>query len=281
MHPRHYAISLIEQLKIDSLPIDPFSIAESLNISVVETNAKGYEGLLIKVSENTQIIISNKITNYGRKKFTLAHELGHYSIPSHTKDSFECTADFFSPFKINPLIEDEANQFASELLLPEKFLKPILHTCKPDFESMNELAEDCEASLTATSIKFVDLTEDCCALIATSNNKIRWFRKSTSFPYYIEQGSQITAGTLTASYSLNGVLKEPCKEKIHASYWFNGKGIDSSTTLMESCLPMPYYDVVLTIIWFPDPSFDSSGYGDIEKERRYEESPWRWADPDE
>ena len=44
---------------------------------------------------------------------------------------------------------------------------------------------------------------------------------------------------------------------------------------------MPYYNMVLTVIWIPDPPFDSSGYGDSEKEHRYEESSWRWSDPKE
>lgn len=149
----------------------------------METNTKGYEGILLKDNGNARIIISNNITNKGRKNFTLAHELGHYSIPTHTKGSFECIADFFNPFLRNPSDEVEANQFASELLLPEKLLKPILHTYKPDFESINELAEDCGTSLTATAIKFASLSDDCCILIATSDNRIKWFQKSPSFPY--------------------------------------------------------------------------------------------------
>lgn len=283
--PKESAINLLKKFDIKSLPINPFEIAESLGIPVVETNTKGYEGLLLKNNENARIIISSNITNQGRKHFTLAHELGHYSIPSHTKNSFECIADFFNPFRRNPSDEVEANQFASELLLPEKLLKPILHTYKPEFESLDELSDDCGTSLTATAIKFASLTDDCCVLIATSDNKIKWFQKSPSFPYeyYIGKGKSISYGTLTASYSLEGVLKEPDTQKVHATYWFSGRGIDNAATLIESCVPMPYYGVVLTMLWFPEPPFDiQCPSEDNDKYRyRYEENSWRWRDTDD
>ena len=281
--PKESAINLLNKLNVQSLPINPFEIAKSLGIPVEETSAKGYDGLLLQTEESARIIINSNTTNQGSKHFTLAHELGHYSIPSHQKRDFECISEFFNPFRWNPSDEVEANQFAAELLLPEKLVKPILHTYKPDFESINELSEDCGTSLTATAIKFASLTDDCCVLIATSDNKIKWFQKSLSFPYeyYIEKGKLISYGTLTASYSLDGVPKEPDTQRVHATYWFNGRGIDNATTLIESCVPMIYYGVVLTMLWFPEPPLDNRDSGEDNFEHRYEESSWRWREPEE
>jgi hypothetical protein len=50
---------------------------------------------------------------------------------------------------------------------------------------------------------------------------------------------------------------------------------------MESCVPMPYYGVVLTMLWFPESPFDSQVHSEDESEYRYEESSWRWLDPNE
>ncbi len=280
MGPEYYAINLLEDLKIRSFPINPFEITKTLGIPVVESNTKNYEGFLLKDTQNARIIISNQITNKGRKNFTLAHELGHHYIPTHDKKTYQCSPN---PFSSKGIIEREADIFASELLLPEILLKPMLHMYKADFESIIELSEDCDTSLTATAIKFTKHSDDCCALIATSNNTIDWFGKSSSFPYWIDHGAQISAGTLTASYSLKGVFQEPESQEIHASYWVNGKGIDNSSTLFESCVPMPDYGVVLTMLWFPDPPFDSSVYGDEDEEYRYEtdKNTWRWRNPEE
>jgi len=280
LNPEQYASSIISDLKIKSLPINPFDVARSLKITIHEVDADSYDGLYLRVGNKFLININNNISNTGRKHFTLAHELGHHFIPSHTNSAYQCSPN---PFKSKGAIEKEADRFASELLLPEILLKPMLHTYKADFESISELSEDCDTSLTATAIKFTQHTDDCCALIATSNNIIKWFSKSSSFPYWIDYGAEISAGTLTASYSLKGVLQASESKEVHASYWVKGKGIDNSTTLIESCVPMPEYGVVLTMLWFPNPPFDTSGYGDEDEEYRYESDPntWRWRDKEE
>jgi Zn-dependent peptidase ImmA (M78 family) len=280
VHPDEYAREILTDLDIAFFPIDPHFIAKVFEIDVIEADADSYDGFLKRSTSGTKIFINKNVPSLGRKNFTLAHEIGHYCIPSH-RGNYQCSKQDLNPFKTNTTVEKEANEFASELLLPSNLLKPILHAYKPDFESINELSEDCGTSLTATAIKFASLTDDCCVLVATSHKKIKWFRKSASFPYeyYIEVGNSLPNGTLTASYSLDGVLKEPDTMNISASYWFNGRGIDNTTTVMESCLPMPYYGVVLTILWFPEPPLGNQPSDKEEDEYRYEESPWRWLEP--
>lgn len=277
MNPEDHAIILLNNLKITALPVDPYVVAEKIDIAVEEVDAESFDGFYIRVGDKTLININQNITNIGRKRFTLAHELGHHLIPTHQGKTYQCIAN---PFQNRSVVEIEADQFAAELLLPTRLLKPMLHTYKPDFESIAELAEDCGTSLTATAIKFAKNTEDCCALIATSGNKIQWFQKSGAFPYWIERGSQVGSGTLTAAYSLKNAEQEAATEKTHASYWFSGRGIDNSTILYESCVPMPDYGVVLTLLWFPDLPFDMEKAEDDE-EYRYEESAWRWRGRDE
>ncbi len=282
MRPEDYAREILIDLGITSFPINPSVVTKEFDIEVAETDADSYDGFLLRSNSGTKIFINKNIPSIGRKNFTLAHEIGHYCIPAH-RGNYKCITRYLNPFTNNPQVEIEANKFASELLLPENLLKPILHSYKPDFESINELSEDCGTSLTATAIKFASLSDDCCVLIASSDNKIKWFQKSPSFPYEyrIDVGKSISYGTLTASYSLDGAIKEPDTQQVHATYWFTGRGINNTTTLIESCVPMVYYGVVLTILWFPEPPFDINGSSDDNDEYRYEESSWRWRDPEE
>lgn len=76
-------------------------------------------------------IILNSTKPTTRKRFTLAHELGHVVIPwhigsigSHT-DTFEDSSDF-----IYREMEREANAFASSILIPHRWTASIL--TKPD-----------------------------------------------------------------------------------------------------------------------------------------------------
>jgi hypothetical protein len=107
-------------------------------------------------------------------------------------------------------------------------------------------------------------------------------RLNTSPDGILNSKSIVSSGKISTAVSVITFIPFSEKFSIVASYWFDDKKFDNNTTLMESCLPMPYYDMVLTVIWLTDPPFDSSGYdGDSEKEFRYEESPWRWSDPKE
>lgn len=277
MEPEHYATILLKDLGLCNLPINPFDIAIKKGIDIAEIDMKGIEGFLLRERDgnNARVCISKNITNKGRNNFTLAHELGHFSIPTHRNTKFECTSQYLSPFHKKPVIEVEANRFASELLLPEPLLRPLIHQFKPDFDDINELAQICDTSLTATTIKYLSLTHEPCALIATSHNRVEWSKRSSSFNYYTENGTPVAKGTLTESYTYKGV-QQVAAQKTAASLWLEGKGINRESALFEHCISMPNYKIILTILWFADLENED----EIEGEYRYEETDWKWNDSD-
>lgn len=101
--------------------------------NIQEKELNSIEGALIVPEgkiEGEIILNSNQDTN--RKRFTLAHEIGHFVHPLHQPDiegRFNCSNDdIFKPYgrsKIS-IIEDQANEFASELLIPKNSLTPLL-----------------------------------------------------------------------------------------------------------------------------------------------------------
>ncbi len=66
--------------------------------------------------EESVVIGSNQNINYFRKRFTIAHELGHFLLKHLIK---EHEINFYDK---DPQ-EKEANQFAAELLMPLEFIK--------------------------------------------------------------------------------------------------------------------------------------------------------------
>ncbi|KHE92679.1 MAG: ImmA/IrrE family metallo-endopeptidase [Candidatus Scalindua rubra] len=72
-------------------------------------------------------IILNSKTFYRRKRFTLAHEIGHYFIPWHV-GLIICHIDPKYRLRNNIYreMEAEANRFASELLMPESWVTDII-----------------------------------------------------------------------------------------------------------------------------------------------------------
>ena len=70
------------------------------------------------------IMINTVFENEGRRNFTIAHELGHYFLCHDLKCEQCYDADIYEEGIIENPIEQEANLFASYLLMPESKIKP-------------------------------------------------------------------------------------------------------------------------------------------------------------
>lgn len=117
--------------------IDPIRIAKELNIEVV-SDYNMIDGIGRSEFNGDNAVITYKPTNKYRDKFTVAHELGHIFL--HFKKGIAyCFIDKVVEeqstqileaarlsFTNNPQLEEEANSFAGELLIPKFILKKII-----------------------------------------------------------------------------------------------------------------------------------------------------------
>jgi len=73
------AVELLDECWDGSLPIDPVRIAKSLGVKVLDTYLKqNVSGALVKKQGEDPSIVLNAEDSTTRKRFTCAHELGHY-----------------------------------------------------------------------------------------------------------------------------------------------------------------------------------------------------------
>ena len=124
MIPEQQARNLLEEHGINSLPINPLALAETLDVSVqVHDYGSAFEGMLIVNADSILLGINSRIQNQHRKKFTCAHELGHLTMDIGVDGgTFQCAGKDMESFsKKVDAVEVRANRFAGELLLP-KFL---------------------------------------------------------------------------------------------------------------------------------------------------------------
>ena len=61
-------------------PIDPRSVAEWLGLVVVEQETQGCDGCVVMENDMAGILMNAAVSSEGRKRFTVAHELGHFSL---------------------------------------------------------------------------------------------------------------------------------------------------------------------------------------------------------
>lgn len=84
------------------------------------------------VDLNDHYIGINQNHHINRQRFTLAHELGHYSL-GHKERAY--TEYVQTPGKERSNLETEANEFAAELLMPLAVIKKISKEANADYMS--------------------------------------------------------------------------------------------------------------------------------------------------
>lgn len=117
------------------------------------------DGLTVGIkSENPKIYINSSLPPT-RAAFTLAHELGHVSLPWHigTIVSDNYNGNDHSNYRT---MEAEANRFAAELLMPTYWIKNQLQGNIPFFDKIRKVIVDAKVSPEAAFIKIMNNCEE-------------------------------------------------------------------------------------------------------------------------
>jgi Zn-dependent peptidase ImmA (M78 family) len=135
LHPkttrRSMAKAAAERLTSDisTPPVPVLEIAEENGVDVVFVDFGKHADTVSGLCDFDEAkILVNKDDHSNRQSFTIAHELGHWVLH---KDLFEADPDsyallprFHKPDRANTM-EQEANHFAANLLVPAKLLLPV------------------------------------------------------------------------------------------------------------------------------------------------------------
>jgi Zn-dependent peptidase ImmA (M78 family) len=127
--------SLLAHNKITEPPIDVELIARRLKVPIyAKPLPKDISGFLHRDGANAIIAVNSKHVR-SRRRFTIAHELGHL-ILDHKPDQVHVDKMFSIRFRANALNADpeetQANFFAAALLMPESMLRRDLEAFDHD-----------------------------------------------------------------------------------------------------------------------------------------------------
>lgn len=136
-------------------PDGPEELAAHLGIDVRESELDGCDGYCISLADNS-IIRINSLQSGNRKRFTLAHELGHLilGIPSLIGETF---AQMIASDSDE---ERRVNQLASELLMPTSFVKATLPDLPVVAIGLKRLAKKANVSQLSAAIRVCNSAED-------------------------------------------------------------------------------------------------------------------------
>lgn len=251
------AAEVLKQLQITSLPVDPFHIAERRDILVQENPSlsSGISGCLMKVGDNFGIIYSARFSSEGFKRFTVAHELGHYFMDGHALHLFPSGQGMHhseSGFTSKDPYEREADAFAASLLMPKHLFKDAIAKAGQGLEAIEYLSNLCGTSLTATAIRYAKLCDDDVAVVCSTGSKIDFAFMSDSLRArpnltWIRKGTGLTANCPTARFNNNAenVLSgRRTSDTADLGDWFTGG--DGEVT--EEVVGLGEYGRTLTVL---------------------------------
>jgi Zn-dependent peptidase ImmA (M78 family) len=152
---------LLDRFNVKEPPVPVDTIARGLGAELKYVPFDGdVSGMLYRDGAST-IIAINSLQPVNRQRFTIAHEIGHLLFHEGRKAVYVDTGYVnFRGHGDQDGDEREANQFASLLLMPERFIIPDLAEAQFDIESderVESLRKRYKVSSQAMSIRLAKL----------------------------------------------------------------------------------------------------------------------------
>lgn len=186
------AENTLEDLGVDRLPIVPSEIAGLISSKdfevIMETHDFSSDKILGAAQGNNSkalIYLNKNIPDARRFNFTAAHEIGHVCmhIMPQEKMSFECgSKELSNPF--DDPIEQQANGFASGLLMPKQLISGITDG-EINWENIHTISSKCASSLEATFRRMLLLSKEPFALVIHRNGAYKRYVASDNFGFFI------------------------------------------------------------------------------------------------
>jgi len=255
------ARDLLELNGFESLLDFPLSLfASGLGATVIEKDLLNSDGRIIFGKKHTIIEINQNIEFEQKKRFTLAHEIGHFvmhkGIDIH--NDTEATTSWFNNKEKqakNGRIEYEANQFASELLIPSELFYKIQKGKKFSPQLLRELAEFFQVSLTAITFKYFELGDHPICLFHSHNKIVSYWKWPEGYPHFIIDRTRLEPPEDSVAmefYDMGKIYsKHQSKQQVWKSTWFDLKNWenDNDFNFFEFCIVTRTYNTVLSVVW--------------------------------
>ena len=230
-------------------------LAWARGILVREGLIGGAEARLTVRGKRGVITVSSEIDNRHRRRFAIAHEIGHFEMHKGESQLSVCVAEdmnqrFGTKHDAAVRREVEANEFASHLLIPDRMALPMVKGIKPSMRVAKELSDAFDVSLTAAALSYMRMCNEICAVVYSQDGQVKWFAPSKDFRdlgFFVEIGP-VDGYTIAADFfRARPVADVPMS--VDTVSWLAPGGFDRDSMIQEHSVPMPAYNAVLSLLW--------------------------------
>ena len=227
----------------------------------------GFDGMLTANASRSKwlILYNSAVRSSGRKRFTIAHEFGHYMLHAEQQDHFECSDADIETGGDRRNIETEADLFASTLLMPLDDFRKQVASQPVSFDLLGHCADRYGVSLTAAALRWTEIAEKRTVLVASRDDHMLWAKSNNaafkSGAYFPTRKSTIEVPRTSVAHSSNCV--DTCQtETVKANVWFAREPATTPVTVMT--MVSEHYEYTLTLLLMPDAEWRVPQYDEEE-----------------
>ncbi len=199
--------------------IDLEAIAWHLGAVVKYRNLKSCEARIVG-TDHKAIITVNKRSSETRKRFSIAHELGHWKY--HRGRILMCSnSEIDRPTASASPDERTADGFAGDLLMPSYLLDKYADLANGlNFQVIEKVSQLFRTSLTATAIRLVDKCPKPTVLLCHGQNGRKWFKRSLQLSDWFPR-DWLDAQSPAFEIVFGKKQDNPVPLKVSAEFWFD------------------------------------------------------------
>lgn len=225
--------------------IDLEAIAAYCGAFVVYEVLSGSEARIVGGEQKAFITINSRSSPV-RQRFSIGHELGHW-MWDRGKMAFSCSKEVQEGRWTGTDKESLANKFAADLLLPAFMFKERAQRRDATLDTVGDLANQFQASLTATALRFVEHGSFPCMVVMHTASGLDWFRGTKEVDGRFWPCKQLDEYSF--AYDLiKGRTAGRASGQVDADTWINHPRADRYELVESSMLIPP--DRVLTLLWW-------------------------------
>lgn len=212
-------------------PSGPEKLAEKLGVDIQESPLAGCDGWVLSGPAGIIIRLNNK-ASLTRRRFTLAHELGHLllDVPTIVGERI------YDSFRNNSAEERKVNDLAAELLLPESVVRKYFPSVPVVAAELKKLARKANISELAAAIRVTNVAAAIGLINASvfffKNDVLEWHWSKT-----LEVESPSEAGDLLkqarASYPAPVRIQQTGTNEVVVASLINNRGSGFATLFVQ------------------------------------------------
>ena len=171
-------------------------LVSGFGILFISEPLKNADGKIIRGKTKTIIKVNSLIPYPERIRYVVAHELGHYFL----HDKLEIHTDnsrTLNWFKVEDqakrgLQEYEANDFASELLMPENVFRKFIENNSFSPSLIKIISNRFQTSLTSVIYRLITLDVFPLLVVFISDGVVRYWRKSNDLKGWVKDITKLS-----------------------------------------------------------------------------------------